>query len=166
MLNRNKGFLLVEVNMALLLIVIAMSMFAGSFGQLLQGWQRLQADVKLYRAARYSFSLPERELFLHADRVSISSTGIKNSSKLICQDVFGSREISFYLSGVNLYREIKSNSLKGVNVISLASVRVENFQATRLNDKEVLLTLQLKDIASGKTLTSSKVMLLRNGVVE
>lgn len=64
MLYRNKGFLLVELNLALLLMMIVMLMFSGSLKQLLQGWQKMQADVLLHRAARYSFALPGRELSL------------------------------------------------------------------------------------------------------
>lgn len=119
----------------------------------------------LQRAADYSFSLPERELFLHAATVTISNTGYKGSSRIICQDVFGSRQITFYLSGNILHRETKSNSLKGVNVLSLASVKVEAFQAERLNDQELLLNIKLQDIKSGRSMTRSKVLLLGNGVV-
>lgn len=162
----SKGFLLVELNAALLLLMIVLLLFSGSLRQLLQGWQRLQADVLLYRAARYSFSLPERELFLHAATVKINNTGYKGSSKVICQDVFGSRQITFYQSGNLLYRETKSNSLKGVNVLSLASVQVRDFKAERLNERELLLTLSLQEPKSGRTLTSSRVMLLSNGVIE
>ena len=99
----------------------------------------------LRRAANYSFSLPERELFLHAATVTISNTGYKGSSKIICQDVFGSRQITFYLSGNILYRQTKSNSLKGVNVLSLASVKIEEFRAERLNYRELMLTIKIQD---------------------
>lgn len=144
--------------------MIVSLLFAGSLRQLMQGWQRIQADIMLQRAADYSFSLPERELFLHAATVTISNTGYKGS-RIICQDVFGSRQITFYLSGNILYRETKSNSLKGVNVLSLASVKVEAFQAERLNDQGLLLTIKLQDIKSGRSMTRSKVLLLGNGVV-
>ena len=84
---RNKGFLLVELNLALIFIITTSLLFAGGVRQLLQGWQRIQSDIMLRRAANYSFSLPERELFLHAATVTISNTGYKGSSKIICQDV-------------------------------------------------------------------------------
>lgn len=163
---RSKGFMLVEINLILMLMIILSLMFAGSLTQLLQGWQRIQADITLYRAARYSFSLPERELFLHAGKVTILGKGTSGSSKLVCQDVFGSRQVTFYHSGNLFYRETKSNSLKGVNVLSLASVKVQKFTAARLNVRELLLTLTLQEPKSGRTLTSSKVMLLSNGAIE
>ena len=162
----NKGFLLVELNLALIFIITTSLMFAGGVRQLLQGWQRIQSDIMLRRAANYSFSLPERELFLHAATVTISNTGYKGSSKIICQDVFGSRQITFYLSGNILYRQTKSNSLKGVNVLSLASVKIEEFRAERLNYRELMLTIKIQDTKSGRRITSSKVLLLGNGVIE
>ena len=73
---RNKGFLLVELNLALIFIITTSLMFAGGVRQLLQGWQRIQSDIMLRRAANYSFSLPERELFLHAATVTISNTAV------------------------------------------------------------------------------------------
>ena len=155
---RNKGFLLVELNLALIFIITTSLLFAGGVRQLLQGWQRIQSDIMLRRAANYSFSLPERELFLHAATVT--------SSKIICQDVFGSRQITFYLSGNILYRQTKSNSLKGVNVLSLASVKIEEFRAERLNYRELMLTIKIQDTKSGRRITSSKVLLLGNGVIE
>ena len=163
---RNKGFLLVELNLALIFIITTSLMFAGGVRRLLQGWQRIQSDIMLRRAANYSFSLPERELFLHAATVTISNTGYKGSSKIICQDVFGSRQITFYLSGNILYRQTKSNSLKGVNVLSLASVKIEEFRAERLNYRELMLTIKIQDTKSGRRITSSKVLLLGNGVIE
>lgn len=163
---RNKGFLLVELNLALIFIITTSLLFAGVVRQLLQGWQRIQSDIMLRRAANYSFSLPERELFLHAATVTISNTGYKGSSKIICQDVFGSRQITFYLSGNILYRQTKSNSLKGVNVLSLASVKIEEFRAERLNYRELMLTIKIQDTKSGRRITSSKVLLLGNGVIE
>ena len=165
MLCRNKGFLLVELNLALLLMMIVMLMFSGSLKQLLQGWQKMQADVLLHRAARYSFALPERELFLHAAKVSIGS-GAKGNSKVLCRDVLGSRQITFYLSGGILYRETKSNSLKGVNPLSLPSIKVQEFTAKRHSEKELLVKLKLLEPRSGRSLTASKVMALSNGVVE
>ena len=149
---RNKGFLLVELNLALIFIITTSLLFAGGVQQLLQGWQRIQSDIMLRRAANYSFSLPER--------------GYKGSSKIICQDVFGSRQITFYLSGNILYRQTKSNSLKGVNVLSLASVKIEEFRAERLNYRELMLTIKIQDTKSGRRITSSKVLLLGNGVIE
>ena len=106
------------------------------------------------------------KLFLHAATVTISNTGYKGSSKIICQDVFGSRQITFYLSGNILYRQTKSNSLKGVNVLSLASVKIEEFRAERLNYRELMLTIKIQDTKSGRRITSSKVLLLGNGVIE
>lgn len=78
---RNKGFLLVELNLALIFIITTSLLFAGGVRQLLQGWQRIQSDIMLRRAANYSFSLPERELFLHAATVTISKQGIKAAVK-------------------------------------------------------------------------------------
>lgn len=160
---RNKGFLLVELNLVLIFIITTSLLFAGGVRQLLQGWQRIQSDIMLRRAANYSFSL---QLFLHAATVTISNTGYKGSSKIICQDVFGSRQITFYLSGNILYRQTKSNSLKGVNVLSLASVKIEEFRAERLNYRELMLTIKIQDTKSGRRITSSKVLLLGNGVIE
>ena len=54
---RNKGFLLVELNLALIFIITTSLLFAGGVRQLLQGWQRIQSDIMLRRAANYSFSL-------------------------------------------------------------------------------------------------------------
>jgi hypothetical protein len=56
--------------------------------------------------------------------------------------------------------------LKGINVLSLASVKVEEFRAERLNTKELLLTIKIQDTKSGRRITSRKVLLLGNGAIE
>lgn len=97
---------------------------------------------------------------------SVSAAGAKGNSKVLCRDVLGSRQITFYLSGGILYRETKSNSLKGVNPLSLPSIKVQEFTAKRQSEKELLVKLKLLEPRSGRSLTASKVMALSNGVVE
>ena len=45
-------------------------------------------------------------------------------------------------------------------------VKVEEFRAERLNTKELLLTIKIQDTKSGRRITSRKVLLLGNGVIE
>ncbi len=131
---------------------------------MLSGWQKLQADMMLYRAVRYSLSFPEREVFLNAATVKIIDNG--KNSKLVCKEIFGNRQVTFYTSGERLYREIKNNTQKGVNVLSLASVKVLQFTAEQVNSKEILLKIKMQDLKSGRKLAGYKVLLLSNGLVE
>lgn len=50
--------------------------------------------------------------------------------------------------------------------MSLASVKIEEFRAERLNYRELMLTIKIQDTKSGRRITSSKVLLLGNGVIE
>ncbi len=122
--------------------------------------KNLQSDLLLSRAARYSQSFIEQELLLHSAGVKIT---IGSNDKIICAETRGNRQVTFYRSGGALAREIKYNSTKGVNPLSLEEVTLESFKAEQLGADKIKVIIQLKDNAAGRSKKFTEVYTLANG---
>lgn len=123
-------------------------------------WQNLKSDLLLYRAARYSQSFIEHELLLNSSRLKIT-TG--SNDKIVCTEVYGNRQVTFYRSSGALAREIKYNSTRGVNPLSLAEVTLQSIKAEQLAADKIKVTLEFKDNASGRSKKFTEVYVLANG---
>lgn len=156
----NKGYLLTETCLALAVIAAAAVVFYNGLSGFAASWRSLQSDLLLYRAARYSQSFIAQELLLNTNSVQI--TAGKND-KIVCKEIRGNRQVTFYVSGGALAREIKYNTTRGVNPLSLAEVTLEALTAEQLAADKIKVTLQLKDNASGRSKKFTEVYSMANG---
>ena len=125
----NKGYLLAETCAALAAAGICAVVFYNGLSAFAASWQNLKSDLLLYRAARYSQSFIEHELFLNSSRLKITRG---SNDKIVCTEVYGNRQVTFYRSGGALAREIKYNSTRGVNPLSLAEVTLQAIKRSSL----------------------------------
>ena len=65
--------------------------------------------------------------------------------------MYGNRQVTFYRSSGALAREIKYNSTRGVNPLSLAEVTLQSIKAEQLAADKIKITLEFKDNASGRS---------------
>ena len=156
----NKGYLLAEMCIALAVAAVAAVIMYNGLSGFARSWQNVQSDLMLYRAARYSQSFIEHELLLNSSRLKIT-TG--SNDKIVCTEVYGNRQVTFYRSGGALAREIKYNSTRGVNPLSLAEVTLEKLDAEQIADDKIKVTMQLKDNASGRSKKFTEVYVMANG---
>ena len=156
----NKGYLLAEICIALAVAAVAAVIVYNGLSGFARSWQNVQSDLLLYRAARYSQSFIEQELLLHATDVKITAG---SNDKIVCKEVRGNRQTTFYRSSGTLAREIKYNSSRGVNPISLAEVTLEKLDAEQIAADKIKVTMQLKDNASGRSKKFTEVYVMANG---
>ena len=160
----NKGYLLAETCAALAAAGICAVIFYNGLSAFAASWQNLKSDLLLYRAARYSQSFIEHELLLNSSRLKIT-TG--SNDKIVCTEVYGNRQVTFYRSSGALAREIKYNSTynstRGVNPLSLAEVALQSIKAEQLAADKIKVTLEFKDNASGRSKKFTEVYVLANG---
>lgn len=156
----NKGYLLAETCAALAAAGICAVIFYNGLSAFAASWQNLKSDLLLYRAARYSQSFIEHELLLNSSRLKIT-TG--SNDKIVCTEVYVNRQVTFYRSGGALAREIKYNSTRGVNPLSLAEVTLQSINAEQLAADKIKVTLEFKDNASGRSKKFTEVYVLANG---
>mgnify|MGYP000149286428 CR=1 FL=1 len=77
--------------------------------------------------------------------------------------MYGNRQVTFYRSGGALAREIKYNSTRGVNPLSLAEVALQSIKAEQFAADKIKVTLEFKDNASGRSKKFTEVYVLANG---
>ena len=154
----NKGYLLAETCAALAVAGICAVIFYNGLSVFAASWQNLKSDLLLCRAARYSQSFIEHELFLNISRLKIT-TG--SNDKIVCTEVYGNRQVTFYRSA--LAREIKYNSPRGVNPLSLAEVTLQSIKAEQLAADKIKVTFEFKDNTSGRSKKFTEVYVLANG---
>lgn len=156
----NKGYLLTEICIAVTFTFIAAVIMYNGLSGFVRSWQKLQSDLILYRAACYSQSFIEQELFFHTSSVKITSG---SSDKIVCKETRGNRQVTFYRSSGSLAREIKYNSSRGVNPLSLTEVTLESVKAEQIAVDKIKVTLQLKDNAEGRSKKFTEVYVMANG---
>ena len=156
----NKGYLLAEMCIALAVAAVAAVIMYNGLSGFARSWQNVQSDLLLYRAARYSQSFIEQELLLHAADVKITAG---SNDKIVCKEVRGNRQTTFYRNSGALAREIKYNSSRGVNPLSLAEVTLEKLDAEQIAADKIKVTMQLKDNASGRSKKFTEVYVMANG---
>lgn len=156
----NKGYLLAEMCIALAVAAVAAVIMYNGLSGFARSWQNVQSDLLLYRAARYSQSFIEQELLLYAADVKITAG---SNDKIVCKEVRGNRQTTFYRNSGALAREIKYNSSRGVNPLSLAEVTLEKLDAEQIADDKIKVTMQLKDNASGRSKKFTEVYVMANG---
>ena len=156
----NKGYLLAEMCIALAVAAVAAVIMYNGLSGFARSWQNVQSDLLLYRAARYSQSFIEQELLLHAVNVKITAG---SNDKIVCKEVRGNRQTTFYRSSGSLAREIKYNSSRGVNQLSLAEVTLEKLDAEQIAADKIKVTMLLKDNASGRSKKFTEVYVVANG---
>ena len=156
----NKGYLLAEMCIALAVAAVAAVIMYNGLSGFASSWQNVQSDLLLYRAARYSQSFIEQELLLHATDVKITAG---SNDKIVCKEVRGNRQTTFYRSSGSLAREIKYNSSRGVNPLSLAEVTLEKLDAEQIAVDKIKVTMLLKDNASGRSKKFTEVYVMANG---
>lgn len=86
-----------------------------------------------------------------------------SNDKIVCTEVYGNRQVTFYRSGGALAREIKYNSTRGVNPLSLVEVTLQSIKAEQLAADKIKVTLEFKDNASGRSKKFTEVYVLANG---
>ena len=168
----NKGYLLAETCAALAAAGICAVIFYNGLSAFAASWQNLKSDLLLYRAARYSQSFIEHELLLNSQsfiehELLLNSSRLKittgSNDKIVCTEVYGNRQVTFYRSSGALAREIKYNSTRGVNPLSLAEVTLQSIKAEQLAADKIKVTLEFKDNTSGRSKKFTEVYVLANG---
>ncbi len=152
--------MLAETCIALAVTFISAAVMYNGLDGFARSWRNLQSDLLLYRAARYSQGFIEQEMLLNTSGIKITSG---SNDKIICSETRGNRQVTFYRSSGTLAREIKYNSSRGVNPLSLAEVTLESLKAEQIAADKIKVIMQIKDNATGRSKKFTEVYVLANG---
>lgn len=149
-----------EICLALMVSFMAAAVLYNGLSAFVVSWQRLQSELLLNRAARYSRNFIAQELLLYAGNVKITSG---KGDKIVCGEIRGNRQVTFYRNSGTLAREIKYNSTRGVNPLSLEEVTLVDLQAEQAADDKIKVTFIFKDNKTGFSKEFTEVYAMANG---
>lgn len=162
-LQAKEGMLLLDVQICLLFLTILGLLFYQNYLTGLQTSARVEQDVRLYQAHRYTQQLLMKELSLNARAVELGGTRL--NPLLIVRHRLGGVRHTYYVSNKVLYRKRETTSTTGINPYSAADFLIRDLVWERLSDRALLLKWRLEDAQSGRSKEFEQVFVLGNGTV-
>lgn len=170
-MNRQKGYFLLELNVALLIILLLIVGFYQYFLQALLSLKRMQSDVDLCLNERLLVGRIERELTFETEQLEIRQATPSQFSILVlwkkkhgCYRKFFCHQVKH--QNFALYQETKHGAKhSGVNPLTPPRIKVLALKAEKVENNGVQLTLEIALTESGRKKRTVKFMRLLNGVI-
>lgn len=154
-----KGFLLLDLQMALAVVVALSLLLATSIGQLGKSWRNVQLDNELRACGRYMLTNMERELSYEAASIKIWKSWDGNIN-LTAQTINGSRSVTFVCQQGLLYKKTKTAKGTGTNPLFLKGTIMKNWQPRKLENKRLLLSFTLEQ--EGRSMDFTRLLYCSN----
>lgn len=170
-MNRKKGYFLLELNIALLLILLLIVGFYQYFLQALLSLKRMQSDVDLCINERLLVGRLERELTFETEQLEIRPDTHSQFSILVLRKKNNGYYRKFFCRQLKqqtfaLYQETKHGvKNSGVNPLTPPRVKVLALKAEKIESNGVKLTLEIALTDLGRKKRTVKFIRLLNGVV-
>ena len=154
-----KGFLLLDLQMALAVAVALSLLLATAVGQLGKSWRNVQLDNELRACGRYMLANMERELSYEAANIKIWKSWDGNIN-LTAQTINGSRSVTFVCQQSLLYKKTKTANGTGTNPLFLKGTIMRNWQPRKLENKRLLLSFTLEQ--EGRSMDFTRLLYCSN----
>ena len=169
--SRQRGFLLAEICIGLLLFTLLVGMVGPSGFSLLSHLPRLGGYLELQRSFRYSCNQLEAVVGRQVRRVRIQTHWANQQQQLDCEALTAQKQYQFYVKSGVLYRLTVTQvpgrqAEQGYNNISLPGVEIQALAAHRVAPQVFQLQLDLRHTKSGSRATFTKEFWVCNGIVE
>ena len=158
------GSILLEINLLLMVIVLASCVYCDSAQAVFKNCKRLLADIKIAQAARFSESILRRELSYNSAQVRLGKD-FNDRDELICRKTFKNVRTYWYLNGYILYRKTIKNSTTGINPFSDSEIQITDFRIVPLGNEKLGIVMTFKEPETGLTRKKSFALFLSNGNV-
>lgn len=160
----HKGGLLLELNLVILVFLLAVSIFNQRVQGAFKTLGKIRADLQLSQADRYTDSFLGKQISFESREVILGDDW-QGGSKIICRDVSGNQQVSFYVQGQVLYRRILSGTAVGVNPLSLPQVAVAEFAVRQLSPQVLWVSYKLSEKQTERQKVFQHFYYLGNGVL-
>ena len=164
--NRQKGSLLLEMQIGLLVIALVMAIFATGMRQIAGSWQKMLLDVQLYKAGRYTLSFLEKEIGYRVDTVHIDSHTATGTPRIVAKTVQWSTYYTYYWKSdkLGLYKKTESSETKGVNPLYVPDCQMTVWNVEKVTDTVLRVSFTL--VKNGRSKKFSQLIFCANGKVE
>lgn len=141
--NHRKGFVLLELCLALALAALLAVQLQRTILPLLKSWQLLQQQNQLYEAKDYMFSQLEYELGQNTSLITLD----QGRTQLNCQSLRQQRQLTFGRELVNnhygLYMTIRNNKGSSKQPLFLTDCQLNAWWLEALDEKHLRIELEL-----------------------
>lgn len=158
------GFMLLELQVGLLLLLLILPIIASGMGLGWQSWERLHREAELRDAGRYMLTRLEKDIGLNAVVVTIKGNNALGKAILELQTMESKRVIRVYWEKQRLYRKILTTAGSGNNPLYINDILVEQWQVERNDAKSLVLSFELRKGRHKQRFC--QLMYCYNGVVE
>lgn len=170
-MNSKKGFMLLEITIAFMLMCLLFVNFYQGFLQMTVSMRKIYDDVELNRVAVAVLAIVESEIMYGSEQIILQEN--KYGSRIVCRNIGPKRTVVFYCSNVAgtmpkvvVYKSTQiEGRLEGVNPLSSQVVSAEKFQVEKIDGRTLRLEMELKIEKTGRSKTFIEVIRLCNGHV-
>ena len=168
---RNRGFLLLELIIAAMVICVLFTTFYQSFSQMLFSMRKIHADIELYQAAQAIITSMESEIAYYSKEIILEENSY--GSLLASRDIGPRRSVNYYCKNIPgessqkaIYKSTKIEGRnEGINPLSPPSVSVEKWQITVVDAHTLCLEMELQVKNTKRRKTFVEVIHLCNGYI-
>jgi hypothetical protein len=170
-MNNKKGFILLEITIAFMLMCLLFTTFYQGFLQTAVSMRKIYDDVELNRVAGAVMAAVESEIMYGSEQVILQEN--KYGSRIVCKNIGPKRTVVFYCSNVVgtmpkvvIYKSTQiAGRAEGVNPLSSQLVSAAKFQVEKIDGRTLRLEIELKIETTGRSKTFIEVIRLCNGNV-
>lgn len=136
--RRQRGYLLTEVLLGLLLAAVLVTLVFKATGAACRSFDRLQDELQLQEARRHILAQLEKTVCYDAQSVSLQADG-----KISCRMLEGCKQVTVYSDKQGIYQRTRTNKGTGVNPVSLEEVGVFGWQVRRCSPQMLCVSFDL-----------------------
>lgn len=137
--RRQKGYLLTELLLGLLLAVVLVTLVFRATGTAGSSFAYLQDELQLQEARRHILAQMEKTVCYDAQSVSLQADG-----KISCRMLEGCKQVTVYSDKHGIYQRTRTNKGTGVNPVSLEGVSVSGWQVRRCSPQMLCVSFVLQ----------------------
>lgn len=158
----NRGFVLLEIVLSLLITVLLAVMLFRGLQLLLPSWTKISQQTSLYNTGHYILSILDKNIGYDALNITLSKDS-KGMPKIVCQTNNGNQSFSFTCDNKRISKTITKGSSSGTNPLYTSNCLVEEWSLYKLSNNQLLVELTLKQDKQSCKL--SRIITCMNGSI-
>lgn len=154
--RRQKGYLLLEVLLGLLLTVALATLVFRATGAIAYSFGRLQDELQLQETKRHILTQLEKIICYDAQRV----IRLQENGQITCTMIDACKLVTIYSDKQGLYKKTRKNNGTGVNPVSLEGVVVTGWRIQRCSPQLLCISFNLS--RNGRQLQVKRYLICYN----
>lgn len=144
LIRERKGFVLLELQLALALIAVLGVLLASALGTTCKGWLRIGEAGRIQSAGQYMLAQLERDLTYDGAQIKLITSSLTKRTRIDANTIYGNRSVSFVCDGTSLYKKTKTNRGVGSNPVFIPGIKIIDWQVQAVGSRALLVSFVLE----------------------